>query len=174
MEPQRHNGAVRIRISQPSTGLHEYHLTSYPSDIGLESNFKKMVDIKVALDKTPRQIFLKAHIHSSGVFTCDRCVDEFEQHIENSYTMFYVYHDLDPGKYDAHEVQVISPDTAYIDLTEDIRQTIMLAVPLKLLCREECKGLCPRCGTNLNHEMCSCQVETENSHWQDLKDLLNN
>ena len=63
------------------------------------------------------------------------------------------------------------PTLAVIDLGEDVRQTLILAVPLKLLCRPECKGLCPQCGTNLNNETCSCTTVEADPRWDALRAL---
>jgi len=57
------------------------------------------------------------------------------------------------------------------DLTDMVRQELLLALPMKPLCSEECKGLCPRCGVNLNIETCDCRVKGMDSRWEGLKDL---
>jgi uncharacterized protein len=44
-------------------------------------------------------------------------------------------------------------------------------LPLKVTCREECKGLCPHCGKNLNQEQCSCSVTVEDPRWAALKEV---
>ena len=168
------NDAVKIRISGLSNGLHEFHLIHEPIAIGLVESFLKPVEIDAQIDKTANQVYLKAEIRTSGNFQCDRCLDEFEQPISTSYQVFYVYNDVDGGKASPDEFQIIRPDTVYINLTEDIRQTVLLSVPLKLLCSEECKGLCSRCGTNWNHQTCECHEEIKDSRLQRLKDLLNN
>lgn len=154
-----HQEAVRIRVSQLSRGIHEYHFLSDPTDIGLEENFRAKVQVDVDLEKTSNQLYLKAAIQTVGMFQCDRCVEEFARNLKTSYTMFYVYDDLDAAKYEEGEVEVLTRETTHIDLTEDIRETVMLAVPMKLLCRENCKGLCPHCGTNWNYGTCTCHAE---------------
>jgi len=165
--------ALRIRISQLSHGLHEYHLTAEAAEIGLGENFRRVVNVDAVLDKTPRQIFLKVDLNTSGAFQCDRCIEDFEQPVSGRYTMFYVYDDLDTATYPADEVQVITPDTPVIDLSEDVRQTVLLSVPLKLLCKEDCKGLCPRCGVNRNQRDCECQETEDSSPWRGLEGYMN-
>ena len=57
-------------------------------------------------------------------------------------------------------------------LLEDVlREQVLLALPLKVTCREECKGLCPHCGKNLNQEQCSCEVPIEDPRWAALKEV---
>lgn len=165
---------MKIRISQLSTGLHDYHFSSKPSDVGLEGNYQEDVNVDVVLDKTPRQIYLKVDIRTSGHFPCDRCLEDFVQPIANHYNMFYVMDAQDAEKYPEDEIQIINHESAYIELTEDVRQTVVLSIPLKLICKDECKGLCSRCGTNWNYKSCTCHEEVTDSCWAPLKNLFNN
>jgi uncharacterized protein len=52
-----------------------------------------------------------------------------------------------------------------------LREQVLLAVPLRAICREDCKGLCPQCGANLNEKRCSCAEPVEDPRWSGLKDL---
>jgi uncharacterized protein len=72
------------------------------------------------------------------------------------------------------ELQVIPASTTAIDLTEDVRQTLLLSFPLKNLCREECRGLCPRCGTNWNEQACTCSDDVNDGRWDALRSLKKN
>ena len=57
-------------------------------------------------------------------------------------------------------------------LLEDVlREQVLLALPLRAVCREDCKGLCPHCGKNLNLEQCNCAEPLEDPRWSVLKDL---
>jgi uncharacterized protein len=165
------NDTMKIRISQLPLGVHEYHCTSTPVKLGLENNFLSPVEIDASIDKTPRQLFLRVNVTTSGTFQCDRCIEEFNLLLRNQYGVFYVYEAMDSEKNTADEVRVITPDTVFIDLTNDVSEIVKLAVPLKLLCTEECKGLCPRCGTNWNHTTCDCKEERVDSRWQGFEGL---
>ena len=173
MERQKHVDALKIRISGLSNRLHEYHFSTAPSEIGLEHNFTDAVNVDAVLDKTPGQLYLKAKIRTSGQFSCDRCVEEFKLMINGWYAMFYVYDDLGVEKFETEEVRVINSDTVHIDITEDVRQMTILSVPLKLLCKEDCKGLCPECGTNRNVRSCACKGDYVDARWEGLEGLLN-
>jgi uncharacterized protein len=59
-----------------------------------------------------------------------------------------------------------------LDLTEAIRQYALLAVPMKPLCREDCAGLCPGCGRNLNQGGCDCPPQEADPRWAKLKNLV--
>lgn len=165
-------GSLRIRISGLSNGIHEYDFSANPSAIGLDGNFTAPVAIHIHLDKATHQIFFKADISTSGQFECDRCLEGFQQHLTTEYSMLYLYDAEAAAKYQQEEIQVITPDTVYIDPAEDIRQMVLLSVPLKLLCREECKGLCPHCGKNLNLASCTCETNTVDPRWDTLQGFI--
>ena len=59
-----------------------------------------------------------------------------------------------------------------LDLDRWAHDALLLAMPLRVLCREECAGLCPTCGTDLNNGSCDCVVETVDDRWSALRDLL--
>ena len=174
MNAKKRSDGIKIRVSGLSNGLHEYHFSVAPSEIGLESNFSLPVQVDDALDKTTRQLYLKAAVATKAKFVCDRCTDEFEHALSNTYNVFYVYDEESSGALPPEEVQYLKPDTVHIDLADDVRQFVLLSVPLKLLCRDDCKGLCPRCGTNWNAGTCACKQETTDSRWEGLEKLLNN
>jgi uncharacterized protein len=164
---------MRIDISILSEGGHKLALTADPGEIGLGEQFHRQVCVALTLEKNNGQVHLKAEVETTGSFRCDRCADEFEEKLENRYQMLYTAGATDLGFYDPDEVQVVPPDLREIDIGDDVRQFIMLAVPQKLLCKESCLGLCPRCGRNLNRERCICAAKEVDPRWDKLRGLLN-
>jgi uncharacterized protein len=59
-----------------------------------------------------------------------------------------------------------------IKMDEAIKQLIYLSMPMKSLCRDDCKGICPNCGVNLNEETCQCENSITDPRFDKLKDLL--
>lgn len=86
---------------------------------------------------------------------CDRCLSE------------YVWEDEIEFSFDTEE-ENISLDGEFLDLEDVLLGEIVVALPVKLLCRQECKGLCPVCGTDLNEGQCDCQVPTGDLRWAKL------
>jgi uncharacterized protein len=166
--------SLRINISNLSEGTHERTLEASPKEIGLDNRFSKTVHLEVGLEKTSRQLYVRVQLRTGGVFTCDRCLDDFDNTITSSYSVIYVTDGRAAAERDAAEVQVIPPDAGYIDLGEDVRQYAILALPQKMLCREECAGLCPLCGANLNRGTCDCRPGEVDARWSDLRRLLKN
>jgi uncharacterized protein len=165
-------GDLRINISNLSYGIHNYKLSTEPKYIGLDERFNKPIDVEVELDKSSSQIYFEATINADGSFECDRCLNEFEMHIGTKFEMVYMYRQTSDLEEISDDVRIIGPDTNLIDLAEDVREFTMLALPIKILCSDDCAGLCPTCGTNLNEKKCSCNIEAPDSCWEPLSKLL--
>ena len=99
---------------------------------------------------------------------CDRCqADVAEAHCEDfEHTLMLETHT------DRYSDDVIVVPDAVLDLDELVRADILLAVPAKILCREDCKGLCPDCGQNLNEGDCGCQHTTIDPRFTKLLELM--
>ena len=164
---------MKINISNLSEGVHEYKFEDEPFVIRLDERFSKTVFVNVELEKRRRQLFLAGHVKTIGRFACDRCLDDFDQGISFDYRMAYVLDKSDAVEFDQSEVTVISTSTNEIDISEDVRQYILLAVPLKLLCKEDCAGLCSTCGANFNRETCTCPKNDIDPRWEKLKKIVN-
>jgi uncharacterized protein len=165
---------MKIQISSLSEGIHHYMFKVRASELELGEQFHEMLTVHATLDKTPTQILLTANIHTQGRFECDRCVAPFTASLAPSYAIVYINEGSDTAHLDPSEFQVIPSGANIIDITEDVRQTILIAVPLKLLCSEQCKGLCPTCGKNLNEGACSCKEEIVDARWEQLRQLRAN
>ena len=76
----------------------------------------------------------------------------------------------DPDALDDPDSYAVAPDATEIDVTAALREELLLAAPRYVLCREDCKGLCPQCGKDLNAGPCNCEPATE-MRWQPLKAL---
>jgi uncharacterized protein len=164
---------MKIDISGLPEGIHERAVTAKPDEIGLGEQFHNEVRVTLTLDKNNGQIHMAAEVQTIGTFRCDRCVDEFDRELRSNFQMLYTSEEADRDLYNPDEVRVISPDLHELDIADDVRQFVLLAVPQKILCKESCAGLCPRCGRNLNHERCNCTAKEIDPRWDKLRGLLN-
>lgn len=161
---------MKIQVGGLSEGVHKYHFDVQAPEVGLGEEFSE-VHADVVLDKAVNQIALNVAIHTAAAVSCDRCTAPFASPVEAKYRMHYLWNGEDASQYDVAEVQVIPQGSTIIDITEDVRQTVLIAVPLKLLCREECLGLCPHCGKDLNEGPCDCRPVEVDSRWDKLRAL---
>jgi len=111
---------------------------------------------------------------------CDRCLDEATA--EYVYEFEHILAAVEERKggasgeselllEDRSDELVFVPDFR-LDFEELVREDIVLEVPTRFLCRQECKGLCPKCGCNLNHSQCDCDLSEPDPRLAALRDLL--
>lgn len=164
-----------IKISNLSEGVHQFEFENNVEKIDIVDPYFNGFKTKVVLNQLHNQIILEAVTTLKAKFECDRCCTEFEKDITSSYTMVYLTDE--PVDNSDENVTYIAPDTVRIDISKDVRDFALLSVPMKKLCIEECKGLCFRCGADLNSEKCNCDEEEIDPRWKPLLDLnkkLNN
>lgn len=101
---------------------------------------------------------------------CRRCLKPVESRMEEVFDL--VFSPVDKTGEPVDETTRILSDTALdLDLAEAIREEVVLSQSLLLLCKPDCKGLCPRCGINLNEERCSCSNVESDPRWDSLRAL---
>jgi uncharacterized protein len=106
---------------------------------------------------------LQASVSAEGEFECTRCADSFHDRILAPLRLQFVPPSLAQEEGDPN-VHVYDPvGTSEIDILPDIRDAVILAIPMKHLCRPDCRGLCPVCGKNWNREECACSESEEQS-----------
>ncbi len=163
---------MQINISNLAQGIHSYSLEATADELQAGQGFASPIKVELTLDKGARQILLDAAIPgATGHFICDRCLEEFDRVVQSGYKKVYYTRDIEAADLTKDDLEVLTPDTNIIDITNDVRDALMLAVPLKLLCREDCAGLCPRCGRNLNSGPCGCAPTPPDSRWEPLARL---
>ena len=125
--------------------------------------------------KVIQDIRLKGHLDTTLEVACARCLEPVVQQVQRDFDLLYRPLGADAG----HEELSVTDAEAEISyfqgegvLLEDVlREQVLLAVPLKTICREDCRGLCPHCGKNLNEGQCSCENHGNDPRWEALKDI---
>ena len=154
---------MRIAAEDIREGVSTLEFACGPEEIGLEAEnirFIGPVVAKLRLFKQIDKVFVKAELTVSIELGCARCLKPVEVILrgasENQYrplpkTAKETLDDIGIGYYSGDN----------IDFSEDFRESILLELPSKVLCSENCRGLCPSCGENLNEERCDCNLESE-------------
>jgi uncharacterized protein len=122
-----------------------------------------------------QDIRLNGRLEAKFEFACARCLEPVAYDVAREFDLLYRPLGVDAGR---EEMSVTSAEAevSYYEgdglLLEDaLREQVLLAVPLKAICKEDCKGLCPHCGKNLNLEQCSCAEPMEDPRWSALKEI---
>jgi DUF177 domain-containing protein len=103
---------------------------------------------------------------------CDRCLELTSFPIENQFDLLYMPAELSRGGED--EVDQAGIEVGYYEgnglaLNDILREVVLLAVPMQLVCDEACRGICPVCGQNRNQRDCGCHIEPVDDRWSKLK-----
>ncbi len=165
---------MEIRISGLADGDYPFEFETAPEAIGLEG-FVGTVRVGGSLRKSSNQFFLTGRVIGTYVSQCDRCLVEVRQEIDVPINVYYITADEASASAQEEaevEVRTLHPDEHAIVLDEEVRQSISVEMPVKVLCREECRGLCPNCGADLNQGECGCSSEDIDPRWTRLAELF--
>jgi uncharacterized protein len=142
----------------------EFPLADLGDDV-LVTNFSAEIE----LSRTQEGILVKLSLSGSYPGECARCLDSLESQINAEFTELYSF--ASKVKDDA---DLVVPDDGLIDFTDSARDYWLLAIPINRLCKINCEGLCPICGTNHNHHDCDCDTEVIDPRLEKLRKLLDN
>lgn len=171
-----HEGAVmKVRFGEiPEEGLrYEINDVSWFPDLELQRTGPVRSVIVLKRNGVDR-VLLQGEVHTTIAFDCDRCTENFNMEIDADFNLDLEYAPGSKEEPSEHECSPSEMDVMYlkepaIDLFDILNQQIFLLIPDKHLCSESCKGLCPRCGANLNQEPCDCKKELKSSPFAILK-----
>ena len=135
----------------------------------------EVVDERHGKHEVIKDIRLRGRLSTRLELQCARCLEPVQQDVAREFELLYRPLGADAGR-DELSVTAAEAEIGYYQgdgiLLEDVlREQVLLALPLKVTCREDCKGLCPHCGKNLNEEQCSCNVPMEDPRWAALKEI---
>lgn len=140
------------------------------SSVKLSSGVKPFVQpvpVRAVAQNRAGVVTLSLSVRFTLRVPCDRCLEVFEQSYSlcPEHTVVRELHGEDTGEY------VVAPE-AIVDLDELVLTDVVLELPMVMLCKEDCKGLCSKCGANLNHGPCGCKEETGDPRLAVLKQLI--
>jgi uncharacterized protein len=125
-----------------------------------ECIFLEPLQLDMAAEKEYDHIRVHGRVGTRARFTCSRCLTEFETDVVSEFTVFYSKATeiaLEEEVALTEEDLVSAPyDGDCIDFTREIEEQVLLEIPIKPLCREDCRGLCATCGADLNAGECEC------------------
>lgn len=165
-----------IKYTNFSDGIHTFKMTKSAQKLGLEDLFFGDVEVDIKMDKSIHQIVLDCDLLVHAKIECDRCTEEVEKDYNIHFLLSYLF-SKKPEQTDDLNLKILSLDQDKIDISKDVFEYAELSLPLKKLCKEDCKGLCLKCGKNLNYGSCDCTIEKNNDVWaplQQLKEKFNN
>jgi len=127
----------------------------------------------------PRNVVLDIRLQGSylGEFevACARCLEPVRLPLNGQFDLLFRPLGADQGSSEraisASETEIGYYQESGLVLEDVLREQVLLSLPARTLCREDCKGLCPRCGRDLNSETCACDTAPADPRWSALSDL---
>jgi len=171
-----------IDIHDLDAGEIAFDFRADPCEVGIGGGDERIageIEIRGSVAKGGEGVQLKGVVSFVAELVCSRCLERFERPFQTRLNVRLVPElsrialpreatlhrdDLDLASYDGHTVEV----------NPFVRDAVLLALPLRSLCHESCRGLCLRCGQNLNRGICDCSATAVDPRWAKLDDIKRN
>ena len=170
---------MRIEVDKLKEAGTPFAARYAPDELQLEDELTRLTSeakVEGRASKRREQVRLEGKINASVEVRCDRCLAPVVVPVNADFDVAYIPAELDETEREATELQedelifaVYEGDS--IDIDELAREQLLLALPLRQLCREDCKGLCPTCGADLNSQTCDCEQQEIDPRWAALAAL---
>ena len=175
--------ALRINVAgllkETAGAARDYPIDAPPNEFGqLLDDARHVEPLKgeVRLMRTPQSVFARGRMRTRLAVECSRCLEDADVPVRfNLEAEYFPEIDINTG----HGLPAPEDDLAFtinqnheLDLGEAVRQHLVLELPMQTVCREDCAGLCPRCGANLNKGPCECAPEVTDDRLAPLKALF--
>ncbi|MCI5127310.1 MAG: DUF177 domain-containing protein [Candidatus Electrothrix sp. AUS3] len=144
-----------------------------------QTGYQKSAPVRAKLTlirKNDTRVEVCGSLDAGVLLACDRCLADYSFVVQSSF-----HYILDVASQESSHIKeiectrasldIIQVEEPVVDIADLLRQQLYLAIPEKKICFQECKGLCPQCGTDLNSNECSCATETGNSPFAVLASL---
>jgi uncharacterized protein len=150
-----------------------------PGDVDFTADGIRQVgsmDWNATAERAGTEIRIAGSLEVPMELTCSRCLEPANCPISKAFDVYF--QQRDKAMFDEDEIELTEKDTrtafftgTQLAIGDILREQVLLALPMKALCRLDCKGLCPQCGTNLNINSCECPSESFSSHSDALLQL---
>lgn len=156
----------------------DFDVEFLPEEVNLESEeatLKNNVKLSGKLIKRLTQVDVEGNISAEIETECTRCLLPIEKELKIPFNVSFVtpenYTEEKEAEINENDLQVSIFEGDKINLTEIVREQILLNLPLQVFCKDDCKGLCPKCGINQNLQNCNCDEKDVDPRWSALKNL---
>ena len=152
--------------------------TYVPGSVDYHTTEMKQVEpleVTATAELLEEQIRVEGNFETKIELVCARCLEPVVEEVGRSFDLFYAPL---PKETKPKEDQLKDDDTEIgfyqgdgLFLADILKEQVLLALPLKVICRSDCRGLCPSCGANLNHEECRCETHATDTRMAPLARL---
>ena len=169
---------MRIELENLEGGKSDFAHVYNPEELNpIDERVKLTAPAKVngKVRLAGNEVFVNGHVDTRAQVECDRCLKPIELPVRTDFELEYItgseYESSAVAELTEAEMSVSVFDGKALDIDEIVKEQILLAVPTRMLCREDCKGICSQCGTDKNTGECDCVREDIDPRWAALKNL---
>ncbi|CAN5666840.1 DUF177 domain-containing protein [soil metagenome] len=129
------------------------------------------------ISRTEQKVVVEGEFAAIAELECNRCLQPVEWPVSSDFRLEYitaeVYKLLETAELAPEDLTLSIFDGEFIDIDGMVREQLLLAIPTRAICQENCKGFCPVCGAARNVSDCSCSALEIDPRWTGLKELVN-
>jgi uncharacterized protein len=169
---------MKIDLKRTDSAPATFDLEIKAEDIELEADLARVdgtVNASGIVSNGDELTIVEADVLAPLVIDCSRCLAKISFKNELSFRTAFAYSDdltdEQEVELDLEDLELSIAEEDEVDLVDIIREQLMLSLPARPLCSEDCKGLCEVCGGDLNKVDCNCKQEETDPRWAALKDL---
>jgi len=169
---------MKISVQEVPQGESVLELRETPAGLeltGLSAQFTSEVPVNLRLHRRENEIVIWGSASGTVSEECSRCLNAVERKFSVEFEIFCDKIGARTGEREGEEkggeTFVVFHDGRTLELGPCVREALVLSLPIKPLCSEDCKGLCPICGVNLNETTCSCDRSRVDPRWSVLEKL---
>ncbi len=169
---------MRIELENLEGGRSEFAHVYQPDDLNPVDERVSLIEPAAVTGKvrlSGNEVFVNGHVNTRARVECDRCLQPVESPVNADFALEYItgsdYESSHVVELTEEEMAVSVFDGEAINVDEIVKEQILLAVPTRMLCRPDCKGICPDCGSDRNTGDCSCIADDTDPRWAALKNL---
>ena len=166
-----------LDLSRIRTPLERYEKVYQADAFPADDSFRVAAPVDLAFDirKDKQQFQLTGRVQTMLELPCSRCLEPFMRSVDAQFDLRYQSQAFNTSA-DEREIQEDDLSTAFyendqIDLGQLMREQFLLSLPMKPLCTDACRGLCPVCGTNLNRGNCDCRRTWDDPRFAALREI---
>jgi Predicted metal-binding, possibly nucleic acid-binding protein len=171
---------MRIELENLEDGTGSFAHTYQPEELNLVDERVRVtepISVNGRVTKSGSEVDVSGRVETRVNVECDRCLKTLEMPVSAGFKLQYItgqdYETSHAAALTADEMALSVFDGEVIDVDEIVREQILLSVPDRALCDENCRGICSMCGTNLNAGSCDCKSSEGDPRWAALKNLKN-
>ena len=138
---------------------------------GSDKRFPEAIRVEAKVEKTDKDYIIRIEVGTTAHLICDRCNESFNKKIAEKITVLSSLKKYNWDNGENGEVKILHSHSQVISISQEVLDLLLLSIPQKVLCKQDCRGLCSKCGVNLNKINCQCQNNSTDPRWNKLKNI---